>query len=151
MRAVLVGLVGAVVLGGAAQAAKSDARLGCKLDGLELIAEGLPEFEGKRFRVVSVESEFQRLKSPAVNDFKSDGYVVALLEGDAGKFILTETYAGYGMPSDYGRLEPATPETVAKINAKRRSSAGERARVNGIFYVFNDDYEGLSLYPASCK
>ncbi|WP_336490006.1 hypothetical protein [Methylobacterium nigriterrae] len=151
MRAVWVGLVGAVLACGVAQADTSAARLGCKLDGLELIASGLPEFEGKRFRVAKVETRFDRLESPPVNDFKSDGYVVALLEGEAGKFVLTETYSRYGMPADYGRLERATPEAIKSINPKQRSAAGERARVNGVFHIFNEDFEGLSLRPSSCK
>lgn len=151
MRAVVVGLFGAVLALGSAQAAKEDARLGCKLDGLELVATGLPEFEGKRFKVAKVESHFDRIKSPEVNDQKNDGYVVALIEGEAGRFILSETYSGYGMPADYGRLFKATDADIAKINTGRRSTAGEKARVNGVFYIFNDEYEGLSLFPASCR
>lgn len=144
MRAVVLGLVGVLLAAGGAQAA-------CKLDGLELVAKGLPEFEGKRFRVTKVESRFDRLRSPEVNDQKNDGYVLALIEGDAGKFVLAETYSGFGMPADYGRLEPATDKAISEIRSEQRSADGERARVNGVFHIFNDDYEGLSLFPVSCN
>lgn len=122
----------------------------CPLDGLELVAKGLPDLEGKRFRITKIESHFNRLKSPRVNDWKNDGYVIALIEGEPGKFILSETYSGFGFPADYGRLTPATNKSIRKIRANRRSVAGERTRVSGVFYIFGD-YEGLSFYPSACR
>lgn len=150
MRTLLIGLAGVLAVIGGAQAAKEDARLGCKLDGLELVAEG-SGFDGEKFRITKVESYFKRLTPPKVNDFHSDGYVKALVEGRKGKFLLVEAYSGWGMPADYGSLKDASASDIKGINTSRRSAAGEKARVNGIFYIWDQPYEGVSFYPVSCK
>ena len=145
MRAILVGLLGAVLMAGAAQA-KS-----CPLDGLELVATGDEAFTGKTFRVTKVMSHFRRIKSPEVNDQENDGYVVALIEGDAGRFQITETYSGYGMPADYGFSEPATEESVKLIDTRKRAAEAEKVRVTGVFHVFAGPLDGVSLKPTNCR
>ena len=70
MRAVLIGLVGAILAVSAVQAGS------CKLDGLELVAkaDGDAALDGKRFRVAKVMSHFWRIKSPPYSDGKNDGF-----------------------------------------------------------------------------
>lgn len=149
MQSAIIGLLGAVLTVGVAAA---EPILGCKLDGLELTAEGMGSPEGRRFRVLKVESRFWRLQGPEVNDFKPDGYVKVLIEGDGRRYVVAQTYSRYGMPANSGVSADATPERIKQINPKIRSSKGERARVNGIFMVLSGPLgEETALMPAICK
>lgn len=149
MRAVWVGLVGAgLAVGGAG----ADPVLGCRLDGLELTIDAPRSLGGRRFRVLKVESRFWRLHGPEVNDFKPDGYVKILIEGDGRRYVITQTYSRYGMPANSGISADATPERIKQINPKIRSPKGERARVNGVFMVLGGPLgDETALMPVNCK
>ncbi|TXM66983.1 hypothetical protein FV226_22700 [Methylobacterium sp. WL12] len=132
--------------------AVADPVLGCKLDGLELATDAPGVLGGGRFRVLKVESRFWRLHGPGVNDFKPDGYVKVLIEGDGRRYVIVQTYSRYGMPANSGVSADATPERVKQINPKIRSPKGERERVNGVFVVLGGPLgEETALMPVDCK
>lgn len=146
MRAVAVGLIGAVLALGGAQAAS------CKLDGASLVAsaEGEP-VDGQQFRVVRLMSHFDRIKSPEVNDLKPDGRVTAVIEGNGQRYIIDQTYSGWGMPHNAAYSYPADDAAIAKINPARRSPKGEAARVDGSFDILAGPLEGVRLRPLNCS
>jgi hypothetical protein len=149
MQAAMIGLLGAVLAVGVATA---EPILGCRLDGLELTAEGTGSPGGRRFRVLKIESRFWRLQGPEVNDFKPDGYVKVLIEGDGHRYVVAQTYSRYGIPANSGVSADATPERIKQINPKIRSPQGERARVNGVFMLLGGPLgEETALMPVNCK
>jgi hypothetical protein len=149
MRAAIIGLFGSVLAVGVAAA---EPILGCKLDGLELTTDAAGSPEPRRFRVLKVESRFWRLRGPEVNDFKPDGYVKVLIEGDGRRYVIAQTYSRYGMPANSGVSAEATPERIKQINPTIRSPRGERARVNGAFMVLGGPLgEETALMPVKCN
>jgi len=149
MRAALIGFLGTNLTVGMAGA---DPVLGCRLDGLELTTDAPGSVGGRRFRVLKVESRFWRMHGPEVNDFKPDGYVKILIEGDGHRYVVAQTYSRYGMPANSGLSADATPGRIKQINPKIRSLKGERARVNGTFMVLGGPLgEEIALVPVNCR
>ena len=149
MRAAMIALLGAVL---AVDVAVAEPILGCRLDGLELTTDAAESPEGRRFRVLKVESHFWRLHGPEVNDFKPDGYVKVLVEGGGRRYVIAQRYSRYGWPANTGVSADATPERIRQINPKIRSPKGERARVNGVFMVLGGPLgEETVLMPVNCK
>ena len=145
-------LIGLLLAALTSDGAAAEPILGCRLDGLELTTEAAGGSGGRRFRVLKVESHFWRLHGPEVNDFKPDGYVKVLIEGDGRRYVVVQTYSRYGMPANSGVSADATPERVRQINPKIRSMKGERARVDGVFMVLGGPLgEETALMPVDCK
>jgi len=138
MRAVLVGLVGAVLATAGARA--------CNLEGASLVSD-----DGRTFRVVKMESHFDRLESPEVNDLKPDGYVRALIEGNGQKFLIAQSYSGWGAPNNYAQSFDFDPARANAINTGMRSAVGEKSRVDGTFAFMVGPLEGVSLRPSQCR
>ena len=143
MRALLIGLVGAVLSVGGASAEPTK---GCNLAGAELVSLG----DGTHYHVKSVRSEFWRMRSPEINDFKPDGEVVAVIEGGGKTYTITQHYSFYGMPNNTGSSAVATPKAIAAIKAGKRNMKAERFRVDGSFNLIDGPLGDNRLEPVKC-
>lgn len=132
MRAVWVGLVGAVLASGGAQA-KS-----CRLDGAELVAQSQakwsseiqrPDLVGRTFLVERIAS---RWLAPKVAEIT----VLARYNGEA---ILVRQVSDFsGPPVDTVNSTIATDKTLQVIRWGQRSPSAERKHFSGLFDAIND-------------
>lgn len=140
MRAVVFGVLASVLALGSAQAK------GCRLDGAELASD-----DGRTFRVAKVSSRFTRIASPAVNDFNADGVVTAVLDDGTKKYLVSQTYSGWGVPNNAARSYEYDSKKADTINPSKRSREAERVRVDGTFQFLDGPLEGVSLHPVRCN
>lgn len=139
MRAVVLGLVGAVVLGGAAQAGE------CKLDSPMVASSRAqwpsdlkrPDLVGKTFTVEKLASEWQ----PATRR----GYVAYLLAADGERFVSVQSV---DMPADFSESFPASDPRAAKIAWGHRNRAFEaKGYISGGILADEGPLQLLNLKP----
>ncbi|MCJ2074789.1 hypothetical protein MKK68_03870 [Methylobacterium sp. E-016] len=160
MRAVVFGLIGAVLAVGGARAGT------CKLDGLSLVAERAeqspedawrakgperPDLIGVPFKVVRAASYFDHTAKTLPRPTGADGKVFVVIEGAGERFTVEQTYDGRTIPEETAVSYPADSRSAAEAPWGKRAAKAEAARVSGFFEVFSGPLNGLILKPTNCS
>ncbi|WP_336492104.1 hypothetical protein [Methylobacterium nigriterrae] len=152
MRAVIVGLVGAVLAAGGAQAKV------CRLDGLEVVATSRggdnvnPELIGARFKVVKKASAFKTIPDEMGSlGTMTTGWIEAELNGVQGRYVVHQSYIPHSSPW-IGAGSTTADDPDVKTKWGKRDRAGERKLFerDGTFDVYSGPLAGLTLEPTNC-
>lgn len=145
MRAILLGLVGVVLAGEAAQADY------CKLDGATLIAQSQtvwsmeiqrPDLIGRKFRVERVAS---RWDAPKV------AVITVLIRSDADAFLVRQISDFSGAPVDAVYSIAATDTALRSIKWDHRDASVERTHFSGEFNgITSGPLVSLGLAAQNC-
>lgn len=156
MRAVLVGLVGAVLLGGAAQAASTcpitQATLRVKDDGTRYAGQQVerPDLVGKTFRVTRYTEQRKKHFSSAIGADKLLGYEGYEIKGDAGAFHVMRDHVD-GSPA----VTPLSWAADAKSEygeIKWGAGRPERVKVGqSVDYLYAGPLTSLILEVSACN
>lgn len=150
MRALLIGLVGLVTIGGA-QAAE------CRVDGasFKVIASdeqpaAMPGLAGSTFRVVKASSKFTEQRNPSNGDITTPGELHMLLKGKRGTYLVTSFYAPGSVPASAGVSD--TGSTVPPVRWGTRDKSNERKfSLASDFSVLSGPLRGYDLKNLSCR
>lgn len=160
MRALLVGLL---AFGSSLEAAYAEP---CRLDGLELVAEGTPRVDddawhtvkyerpdliGKTFKVVRVASEFRRINKTLPRPYTADGTVSVVVSTGSEQFFVQQIYDGRTIPEEQASSYVASASVAENVRWGHRATKAEAVRVNGYFDIFDGPLNGLVLRPVNCK
>jgi hypothetical protein len=161
MRAVWVGLVGVMMVTGAAQAGV------CRLDGLEMIAESREpavlgktgfsypvdraDLVGKTFRVVRSSSNFWRIKPGVPGDLRDDGSIFVLVQSGGEQFVIKQVYNGNAGPQEMGYSFLPADNAAKAFKWDHRALDAEAARFGGFFDVYDGPLNGLVLKSPTCN
>ena len=157
MRALVLGVVGAVLAIGGSEA-KS-----CRLDGAELVAkprqdigsgENAPaQFLGAKFRVVKQASRFVTIPDRVGNLGKVTGGSIAVeVVGKKGRFFIEQGYIPHSSPWIIGTSWAAGQKGV-EVNWSKRNKKGEATYFKpptAGFFVYDGPLSGLFLEPTRC-
>ena len=163
MRALVLGVVGAVLAVGVAEAK------GCRLDGVDLIAKeqgpaelGRPDLVGQRFKVVRVASWTKVISGRDKNEKTTVADIAVALEGKAGRFVVDQGYVPHSAPwisatswsvsgrrSEWAGLDKV--ETVNWAKRNRRAEAAYFAQPVASFNVYGGPFSGMTLEPVRCR
>ena len=141
MRALVLGLVGAVVAIGGAQAKV------CKLNGAALVAAerggGDPAFAGARFKVI-------RAATRSIG--RTSGQISVEIEGDKGRFVVVQDYVPQSVPWASADSVPAD-KAGRKVNWLRHATAFEREvwSRDPSLDIYSGPLSGFSLQQANCR
>lgn len=153
MRAVLLGLIGAVLSVGVAQAKV------CRLDKLKLVAASRDGSDvdqglvGARFKIVKKASSFRTMPdNVGTLGTVTAGWIEAELAGKKGRYVLHQDYLPHSSPS-VGAGSTTADDPEVKVNWGKRDRAGERKlfEPDGTFYVYSGPLAGLDLTPTNCR
>lgn len=155
MRAVVLGLVGAVVLSGAAQATScpiTQATLRVKDDGTRYAGQDVtrPDLVGKTFRVTRYTERRKKHLSSATGDYKLLGYEGYEITGPAGTFQIMRDHVD-GSPA----VTPVSWAAGSKAGYGEIAwGAGRPERVKvgeGVDYLLDGPLTSLTLEVSACK
>ena len=144
MRAVWVGLFGAVLAVGIAEAKV------CKPDGIELSdARAEPRFQGT-FKVVRVASYFRHWDKPLPRRWTTDGWIYYLLEHKGQRYFVKQIYDLRTIPEEYGESHEFNSPEAKTAPWGKRNRIAEKARYMPVLEIQMGPLKGLVLKPSGC-
>lgn len=157
MRALVIGLVGSALLGGAASAAECP--LGRtvyeavatedRLYGTEIER---PDLAGARFSVVQHAGRYRSIKEAGFSEPTKIAQLSLTISGDKGRFVVERHYASHSSPSVTARSWPAA---AAEARPGQTPQGADKAKAffagASDIAVLDGPLSGLKMKPVACR